>query len=81
MITDKDIEKLKKVFFTKEDGMQLEARLEAKFDKKFRQLSREIKAIHQDLIHHDQRFETIEAHLGLGGGIVSRGRPNKSHKK
>jgi hypothetical protein len=52
MITDKDIEKMKQVFATKED---------------IRKLSREIKNIHKDLIAHDQRFERIEDHLSGSG--------------
>ena len=60
MITDKDIEKLKAVFVTKDDLGYAVGRLERKLDR----VSKDIKAIHQDLTHHDQRFEKIEAQLG-----------------
>jgi predicted nucleic acid-binding Zn-ribbon protein len=63
MITDRDIEKMKAVFATKEDIAKLE-----------KKLSRDIKNIHKDLIAHDQRFERIEEQLA--GGSYLRDKPS-----
>jgi len=57
MLTDNDIEKMKKVFPTKEDHERLE--------KKVTKIGKDVASIHTDLIAHDKKFEKIGQHMSI----------------
>ncbi len=78
MLTNKDIEKMKEVFPTKEDHERLETKLsgidtkvtslETKvttIEKKVTKIEKDVASIHTDLIAHDKKFEKIGQHMNV----------------
>jgi len=64
MLTDKDIEKMKKVFPTKEDHERLETKVTT-IEKKVTKIEKNVASIHTDLIAHDKKFEKVGQHINI----------------
>jgi len=64
MLTDKDIEKMKGVFPTKEDHARLETKVNT-IEKKVTKIEKSVASIHTDLIAHDEKFEKIGQHMDV----------------